>query len=128
MPITETHCQPETDREIAEERGHMLSAKVLNLLMEGLAAPGSTLAACRGQAKGPVPSTSPRPLPSGSPHFYHRKENLKQKDFMGTGIQGKRLLCRVQAIGADGERVGRTLRVYGTERPLWKEDLRCPRT
>lgn len=64
----------------------MLSAKVLNLLMEGMAAPGSTLAACGGQAKGPVPSTFPRSLPSDSPHSYPRKENLKQKDFMGTWI------------------------------------------
>lgn len=57
-------------------------------------------------------SSSPRhggALPSDSLHSHHRKENLKQKDFMGdkeTGVGewGKRVLTLwVQATGAEGE-------------------------
>ena len=60
-----------------------MSAEVLSLQVEGLAATAPHWSCVRGQTEGPVPWALAWPLPLGSPHSCHRKESIKQKDFLG---------------------------------------------
>lgn len=66
-------------------------------------------------------------LPSDSPHSHQRMENLKQKEFMGTGrLRGSITLWGTSWGAADGETVERPLRACGDRRASVEGGLEAP--
>ena len=80
-----------------------------------------------GKLEGQVPSAMVCSLPSESPHSHQRVENLKQKEFMGTGRLGGSITLWGTSWGAaDGETVERPLRACGDRRASVERGLEAP--
>lgn len=108
-------------------KGRILSAKARSAC-RGISCPEPHPGwVSEGKLEGQVPSALVCSLPSDSPHSHQRMENLKQKEFMGTGrLRGSITLWGTSWGAADGETVERPLRACGDRRASVEGGLEAP--